>query len=845
MSSPRFPNRSVLAAPPNGPTSSITIAGLALLLVLMTAGASLAGAQASQADGRGPGGPGATTVRGVTTTEQGTVFLPGAVLVLSDPSGARHAITTTSDDTGHFTFTNVPPGDYAIKASLTAFEDRVQKVHVEAGKPADVALDLSVARLSETVTVVDRAPNAVPAASGETLSGSALTQAPLKGDNYQALLPLLPGVVRGSDGRIRMAGGEPTQSGLQVSSASVTDPSTGDFAFDLPGDAVESVQVLQNPYSAEYGRFSSGVTEIRTRKGGDHWQFIPNSFIPRLQTDQNGLRGISAFTPRLSIGGPLVKNQVFLSENVQYRLVRSDVQSLPGDPHSEVRSFDSFTRLDANLTPRNAMTAAFAVYPRTIEGLNLNTFNPLSATPTFHQGGFNAGVTEKATISASSVVDTTFNVKQYDVNIYGQGTRPEELTIAGIGGNYFNQQTRNTRTVQVVSVLTWSPHSEATRHLIKAGVDAMAASYDGTSSSHPVEIRRADGTLSERIGFGGPTVQDAAGTDLTLFAQDEWRATDRLQLQFGGRMDRDGVLGHVNFSPRSGFTLALDEDSSAVLRGGFGLFYQRTPLSVGAFQSMELREVTQYGADGVTPLGLPIVFANVGSNLDTPYAQVANIEYDQRFGSRLLVKANLLRRRAAHEFIVSPVMTPVPALLLTSTGQSDHWEGEMTARYTPTSRTDVTVSYVRSRSTADLNGFDTYFGNFRNPVIVADQYSLTSTDVPHRLLVRGTVGLPGRWEVSQVLEVRSGFPYSLVNADQQIVGVANQGGRFPALATLDLSVQRPFKVHGVKTRVGVKVFNALNRFNPRDVMNNVNSPVFGSFYNPIPRSFGLNFWIDR
>jgi hypothetical protein len=184
-------------------------------------------------------------------------------------------------------------------------------------------------------------------------------------------------------------------------------------------------------------------------------------------------------------------------------------------------------------------------------------------------------------------------------------------------------------------------------------------------------------------------------------------------------------------------------------------------------------------------------------------------------------------------------------LLLTSTGVSDHWEGELTARYTPTSRTDLTVSYVRSRSMSDLNGFDASFGNFRNPVIVPDQYSLTSTDVPHRLLVRGTVGLPGRWEVSPVLEVRTGFPYSLVNMDQQIVGVANEGGRFPTLSTVDLSLQRPVKFHGVKLRIGAKVYNAFNRFNPRDVMNNVASPAFGSFYNPIPRTFGLNFWIDR
>ncbi len=789
---------------------------------------------------------GTATVRGVTTT-QGQVFLPGVVVVVRDPSGARHAVTTTSDETGHFSIENVPAGDYEIAASLAGFEDRVQKIQVVAGKALDVALDLAVGRVTESVTVVDRAPNAVPTAQGESISGNTLNQGVVRGDTYQALLPLLPGVVRGSDGRIRMAGGEPTQSGLQVSSASVTDPSTGDFALDLPGDAVESVQVMQNPYSAEYGRFSSGVTEIRTRKGGERWQFIPNSFLPRLLVDNGGFRGISSFTPRASIGGPVIKDQLFVSENLQYRLVRSQVKSLPGSPNSVVRSFDSFTRVDANLSPRNVLTAAFAVYPRTIEGVNLNTFTPLSATPTFHQSGFNIGFNEKATLSPSSVLDTTVNVKQYDVSIFGQGGGAEELTVQGIGGNYFNHQTRNTRTVQAVSVLTYAPHREGspTRHLFKVGVDVMAASYDGTSTSNPVDIRRADGSVAERITFGDPTTQSVAGTDVTAFAQDDWRPIDRLLVQVGGRMDRDGVLGQVHFSPRSGFTLALDQDSSSVLRGGVGLFYQRTPLSVGAFPSMEPRTITQYVPGELMEIADTISFTNVSASLDTPYAIVGNLEFDQRIGSRLLLKANVVHRQGEHEFVIDPVLGVSPILLLSSTGRSDHWEGELTARYRPTDRTDLTVSYVRSSSLADLNSFDRYFGNFRVPVIVQNQYSLTSTDVPHRLLVRGTLGLPDKWEISPVVEVRSGFPYSIVDANQQIVGAANGGGRFPTLATLDLSVQRPFKIRGVKTRIGVRVFNALNRFNPRDVMNNAASPTFGYFYNPIPRSFGLNFWIDR
>ena len=86
-----------------------------------------------------------------------------------------------------------------------------------------------------------------------------ITTAPLEGDDFQSLLPMLPGVLRDADGRLRIKGGQPTQGALQVSAASLVDPSTGDFDLDLPGQSVESVEVLANPFAAEYGRFSTSV----------------------------------------------------------------------------------------------------------------------------------------------------------------------------------------------------------------------------------------------------------------------------------------------------------------------------------------------------------------------------------------------------------------------------------------------------------------------------------------------------------------------------------------------------------------------------------------------------------
>ena len=53
--------------------------------------------------------------------------------------------------------------------------------------------------------------------------------------------------------------------------------------------------------------------------------------------------------------------------------------------------------------------------------------------------------------------------------------------------------------------------------------------------------------------------------------------------------------------------------------------------------------------------------------------------------------------------------------MLSSSGESKYWEIETTGRYLANERRDLTVSYVRSHSTRDLNDYDDFFGNFREP----------------------------------------------------------------------------------------------------------------------------------
>jgi hypothetical protein len=279
-------------------------------------------------------------------------------------------------------------------------------------------------------------------------------------------------------------------------------------------------------------------------------------------------------------------------------------------------------------------------------------------------------------------------------------------------------------------------------------------------------------------------------------------------------------------------------DGRGILRGGFGKFAERTPLAVGAFTQYDVQTVSRFGPDG-RPLGTPVTFAHViDGTLKTPESIVQTVAWDQRFGRRVFFKTAYLHRNGSHASIVDPDRSR-GLLTLSSTGASKYWELETTARYLASEYRDLTVSYVRSHSTRDLNDYDQFFGNFRNPIIRANENSLSSTDVPNRLIVRGTMGLPDRWVLVPLFEWRTGFPWSAVDEFQDFVGTRNRSGRLPSVKTLDFTLARPLHFRKFQFTGGIKVYNAFDSGNERDVQNNIASPDYGKFFNPIQRSIGF------
>jgi TonB-dependent receptor-like protein len=748
---------------------------------------------------------------------------------------------TTSDAVGQVTFPDVPTGRYLVRGVREGFADAASAPFTVRGSGTEhVLLEMRLTFVRESVEVIVPANSPTeslqPVAVSDVLTGAKMDIQPLAGDDFQSLLTLLPSIIRGPEGRLRIKGGAPTTGALQMSSASLNDPSTGDFDLELPSGAVESVEVLSNPFAAEYGRFSTSVTQVRTKRGTNEWTFKADNLVPGFG---KGFGFFNKFEPRFSLSGPLKRDKFLLGQYIQYRYARTPVKSLPGEPQLGLDSFDSFTRLDTVLSSRHALTTGVIYFPRKITNATMSTFRPEETTPRFTQSGFSVGGVDRLILSANAVLESTVAVRHFEIDQKTQGELPMIYAPQTQSGHFFSRQERNVDSQQIVEALTYSRDNWLGQHMFKFGFDLQHSGFDGISYSQQVDIVRLEGSLAERTTFSpSSTSPDVTGTEFALFAQDRWRVNDRLILELGMRSDRDDIVERVNYSPRAGFAVSILPEGRGILRGGFGKFAERTPLTIGAFTQYETQTAARFGGNNLA-LFAPVTFTHVvDGDLKTPESFVQTVAWDQRFGRRFFFKSAYLHRSGDHAYVLEP-NAPSGRLALSSTGVSNYWELETTGRFLASEHRDVTVSYVRSRSKRDLNDYDQFYGNFRNPIIRPNEYGLSPTDVPNRLIVRGTLGIFSKWVLSPVYEWRSGFPWSAVNEFQDFVGRRNEAGRLPSVNTFDFTLARPLRFRKYQFTAGIKVYNAFDTGNERDVQNNITSPDYGTFYNPIQRSIGF------
>jgi Carboxypeptidase regulatory-like domain len=766
----------------------------------------------------------------------GSSYVPGAEILLNGPVNLQ----SESDKTGQYAFPSVVPGTYTIQATAPGLEVQ-QLITVNPGEAIETSLQLQLSKTTTDVTVTGNSSNADITTTTQTVEQKTIDDAPNADQKFETLLPLVPGVVRGPDGRINMKGARNTQSGALVNSANVTDPASGGSAINLPIDVVSSVQVVSNPFDPQYGRFTGALSTVETKTGNYEKAHISvQNIVPRWR-DRNGtIAGLGAATPRVTFTGPLVRNRAALMQSFEYRFLRTPVNSLPPlQRDTKLEGFNSYSQADIAPSSRQTATVSLAVYPQKLDYMGLNTFTPQPSTTDFKQRGYQVYAQHRYFARENSALISQFSYKTYDVDLNPQSDETYRLLIDTTEGGFFNQQRRRTDRYESVESYQFAPRQLLGSHQMKVGWDYAHSELNGVEAFRPVELVGASSTVIERIDFSKPSAFEVNQNETAFYSADQWTVSSRLSFNYGVRVDSDTITSSIHFAPRAGVLLSLTGDGKTLLKGGAGIFYDRVPLMLPKFAELPGRTVMVIGPGG--QVSSSTVFDNrIGGSLENPRSTTWNVELERQVTERLAVRAGYENRVTARDLIMSSTSESQSGVIALSNAGSDSYrEFQVSGRY-QFPRAALNGSYVHSRAYGDLNDPFLFIGNYPQAVIQPDQKGRLSFDAPNRVLFWSDVQGPWKLTVLPVFDVHTGFPYSVQNQYRDYVG-PRSSERFPRFQSADLQITRPFKAHvrhkELHLRAGGSVFNVFNHDNPRDVQNNLDSSTFGSFYNDAWREY--------
>ncbi len=800
----------------------------------------------------------------VVVTDAEQLAVVGAACSLTQ--AGKIIATKITDENGAATFTGLRPGVYDLHVEKEGFA-KFEKQDLQPSKALTrIAVTLNISTVSAEVRVENPATNANTVESGSSLPAGniqrqAVERLPLATKRVDEAIPLVPGVIRSSDGQISINGANEQQSAFHVNGLNVSDPASGNFRLNLPVDAVESVQVFRHPYSAEYGQFTGGLTNIETRRGGDKWHYEINDFLPDFRFINGKIVGVRDDSPHVNFNGPIFADKLYLSQSLGYTVSKIPVRGLSfpnNETISESQSY--FTQIDGNVNTKHSETFTFGYFPERQSFINLDFFRPKAVTPNYKQKDFVTTFRDNYALG-DGLLQTSVSIKRFEAHIWGQGEAGQILTPTGERGNYFAKQDRRSSRIEFFEFYELPPlNIFYGKHNIKSGFNFTDVSSRMNYIERPVNVVRFDGTLASRTTFETSPMLSIRNRTYTGFVQDRWILRQNFSLDAGIRIEDQRIAKGRNFAPRAGFAWSPFAGDKTILRGGVGYFYDKVPLNIRAFGQYPIRTVTRFAADGqtatsqtrfenvlVNDIGLiPLDFRRDKSETGfVPVNLTWNLQLDQIINSRLSLRANYTSSNTSGLYIVTPQTDFFGrrAIVLTPSGRASYRALEVTAKIILPKSQQFYVSYLRSKAKGDLNDFNSYYGDFGVPIIRLNRSSNLSTDVPNRLLAWGSISLPRKILVSPIVEWRTGFPYSIISETQNFVGIRNADNqRFPNFFSIDAEISKDFQVtKKYAVRLSLKAFNISNHYNPRNIRNNLGDPQFGSFINSYNRYFTGGF----
>jgi len=410
---------------------------------------------------------------------------------------------------------------------------------------------------------------------------------------------------------------------------------TGFRPYAFSQDAVQEFQVSANSFPAEVGRAGGGVINMITKSGTNQFHGAAFEFYRdkgmNANTFTNNRIGAKKSPYHFnqvggSLGGPIRKDKVFFFLNYDQQLNNStQVLTPPTLPTAAqlpvfakyltpyplgIQNKVALAKVDMDLTDRDRVSVRYNL--SRYVGVNGESATGTSALE--HTGDQQVTTDNIAgafthIFGPSTVWETRFSFVRDNEPGLANTTGPEVNILNGIsfGALSIDPRYTNTRGYQPTSNVSIVKGT----HTIKFGLDFnflraanyfpgnFAGSYTFNSyqdfiDNNPARFVQGFSSRGTTAPISHPDVNEYA-----LFVQDAWRVTRRLTLNYGLRYDyfaynqpttkntNAGLLAAgldtskiatdpTNFGPRFGFAYSATKDDRIVVRGGYGIYYERT-----------------------------------------------------------------------------------------------------------------------------------------------------------------------------------------------------------------------------------------------------------------------------
>jgi len=785
-------------------------------------------------------------VSGRVSSDTGVPISGASVIAVHRESAA--AVRLLTDPTGDFSAIFPGPGEYAVSAEATGyFALKDQSVTLITGEN-ELNLVLNPIREFADAVDVHATTNSVELDTTrheETLSGAELINIPFPAaESLKNSMRILPKVIQDSAGNIHPAGGSENQALYVLDGFDVGDPLTGQFNSRLSIEAVQSMSVETGLFPAEYGKAAAGVLTLNTKTGDDRIRYSATNFVPGLE-NHKGWR-IGTWNPRANISGPIRRSRIWFSDSFTGQYAQTVINELPpGQDTSTGLRYENFAKVQANLTPRNILTAGFLATWWSADLTGLGPLDPAQTTTDRRARQWFGYIKDQFYLGEGSLIEFGYAGNRTFARTSPLGEALYLFTPEGRAGNYYVHGDQNASRDQfLTNAFLRSFHLLGT-HQIKTGIDLDRLGYSQDILRTGFEYLSADQLPVRRVMYAGSGAFGSTAFEASGYVQDSWRVRENLLVETGVRWDWESLISTWSTSPRVGVAWTPPGMRDTKISGGFAITRDAPNLILFT------RPMDQYPISYVyPPYGDPAIpkverFYNPRRGLSSPRNTNWSAAVDRRISSSMFLRLEALLRRGVDglTYSESPLSFGSETIYTLGNTRADSYDSVgVTVRQNLAGEygwmANYTWSRARSNAVLDISA--------DNPSIVNSNTGPLPWDAPHRVL--GWAYVPTfwkNWAIASLVEYRTGFPFSVVSEAGGIVGTPNSY-RYPQFFELNLSIERKFEFHRQRWAARAGFVNITNHRNYNTVNNDIDSPEFMTFAGGQSRAFNFRFrWLGK